>query len=72
MTQEQQAIQQYVDQLIEQGNVTILQRNSRARKLPFGARLARGVVNLSPLALTFAIGYAATAGVFMVIEWVML
>ena len=39
MTQEQQAIQQYVDWLIEQGNMTILQRNSRAKRFPFVARL---------------------------------
>ncbi len=42
--------------------------NSRARKLPFGARLARGVANLSPLALSFACGWAATWLVFEIIE----
>jgi hypothetical protein len=66
-------LQQYVDWLIEQGNATILQRNSRARKLPFGARL-RGAAFESclPLAFIFGIGYAATYAVFTVIEWVML
>jgi hypothetical protein len=69
MTQEQQAIQQYVDWLIETGNAKILQRNSRARKLPFGARL-RGAAFESclPLALSFACGWAATWLVFEIIE----
>ena len=72
MTNEQQQIQQYVTWLIADGNAQYIKRNSRARKLPFYERLTRGVVNLSPLVLIFGIGYAATAGVFAVIEWVML
>ena len=46
--------------------------NSRARKLPFVAWLARGAVNLSPLVLIFAIGYVSTLAVFKIIELVML
>lgn len=46
--------------------------NSRARKPPFGAWLARGVVNLSPLVLIFATGYFSTLAVFKLIECIML
>lgn len=72
MNQEQQRINKAVDELIQLGNKTIY-LNSRARKLPFGARL-RGAAFESclPLALIFGIGYAATHCVFMMIEWVML
>ena len=60
MTNEQQQIQQYVAQLIEAGNATILQRNSRARKLPFGVRLREVVTAMFlPLALIF-MGVATT------------
>ncbi len=59
MTTEQLQIQQYVDQLIKAGNVTILQRNSRAKKLLFGARLL-GVVTAMFLPLALLLGCFAT------------
>lgn len=52
-------LRQCVDYLIEQGNVTILQRNSRARKLPFGARLL-GVVTAMFLPLALLLGCFAS------------
>ena len=66
-TQEQRA-ERHARELADLGFDKIIKLNSRART-PFRVRLARGVVNLSPLALIFAIGYAATWATYELIEW---